>query len=138
MHNVGLFPVSLLHLVLLCTVFCFRLRLASFLRVGGSPSQKAPREHSPSFHNMPTLYMTEPARSGRGKCKKSKEPIAKGEVRMGKGYEKDDHVMWGWYKPAFFPLPKKELRSTGATSRRGSYRWQRLVACSCCSASICC
>ena len=48
--------------------------------------------------------MTEPARSGRGKCKKCKEPIAKGEVRMGKGYEKDDHVMWvravsggGWF-----------------------------------------
>ena len=62
---------------------------------------------------MPALYMTEPARSSRGKCKKSKEPITKGEVRIGKGYERDEIIMWSWYKPCYFPLPKKELKELG-------------------------
>ena len=45
---------------------------------------------------QPTVKTTQRARlpPASGKCKKCKEPIAKGEVRMGKGYEKDDHVMW--------------------------------------------
>lgn len=38
---------------------------------------------------MPPKYHIEEAKSGRSKCKKSKETIAKGELRIGMSTERD-------------------------------------------------
>ena len=55
-----------------------------------------------------TRHVAELAKSGRSTCKAKAcgQKIAQGELRMGKGYERDEHLMMSWYHVACWPVPK--------------------------------
>eukprot|EP00547_Thalassionema_nitzschioides_P006417 CAMPEP_0194201218 /NCGR_PEP_ID=MMETSP0156-20130528/1541_1 /TAXON_ID=33649 /ORGANISM="Thalassionema nitzschioides, Strain L26-B" /LENGTH=473 /DNA_ID=CAMNT_0038926351 /DNA_START=79 /DNA_END=1500 /DNA_ORIENTATION=+ len=67
---------------------------------------------------MPAKYHIEEAKSSRSKCKKCKEPIGKGELRIGTTTERDaggDSVsMTSWHHICCFALPRA-LKREGAT-----------------------
>jgi len=54
-----------------------------------------------------TSYMVEPAKSGRGACKKCKVRIEKGEVRVGSESDNGEYKIAAWYHPACFTVPRK-------------------------------
>eukprot|EP00567_Pseudictyota_dubia_P001280 CAMPEP_0197466612 /NCGR_PEP_ID=MMETSP1175-20131217/65145_1 /TAXON_ID=1003142 /ORGANISM="Triceratium dubium, Strain CCMP147" /LENGTH=481 /DNA_ID=CAMNT_0043002661 /DNA_START=51 /DNA_END=1496 /DNA_ORIENTATION=+ len=55
-----------------------------------------------------TTYSIENAKSGRSSCKKCKEKIGKGEIRLGVSAPgPGDYNMQSWYHPKCFTLPRK-------------------------------
>jgi len=59
-----------------------------------------------AVHAMPTSYSVEHAKSGRAKCKRCKEPIAKDSLRIGSSYDRGDFVTTGWRHLACQVKPK--------------------------------
>jgi hypothetical protein len=65
----------------------------------------------------PKDFLLEYAKSGRSKCKRSKAPIEKGELRVGQSkpsiYGEEGDLMWVWYKVGpFFDMMMKMKKST--------------------------
>ena len=56
---------------------------------------------------MPTTFTIEEAKSGRAGCKKCKEKICKGELRIGSHSEADDKTFTSWYHVECFTIPRK-------------------------------
>lgn len=53
--------------------------------------------------------VAEYAKSNRSACKKCKQKLDKGELRIGVVFTKGDAEMTSWYHPACMPQPKKEV-----------------------------
>ena len=54
-----------------------------------------------------TTYTIEKAKSGRAACKKCKDKIGQGDLRIGVHSKFDDKVMTKWYHLECFPIPRK-------------------------------
>ncbi|KAJ4462925.1 putative poly polymerase and DNA-ligase zn-finger region family protein [Paratrimastix pyriformis] len=53
-------------------------------------------------------YSVELAKSGRAKCRRCKEPIAKDVPRIGQSHEMDEHVSTAWYHIDCAPVPRDQ------------------------------
>lgn len=59
-------------------------------------------------------YSIENAKSGRASCKKCKEKIGKGELRIGENVDNGEFITTKWFKVPCFTLPRK-LKQQGIT-----------------------
>ena len=85
-------------------------------RKGGRHKAGAYPCRTPSMAE-PKDFLLEYAKSGRSKCKRSKAPIEKGELRVGQSkpsiYGEEGDLMWVWYKVGpFFDMMMKMKKST--------------------------